>query len=50
MSMALLATPPLGILISALTRGEQVGPSLLVGTGLVAVGITAAIAARATPS
>ena len=39
MSMALLATPSLGILISALTLGEAVEPSLVAGVDLVGVGI-----------
>ena len=39
MSMALLATPGLGILISALTLGEGVGPSLIAGVVLVGGGI-----------
>jgi len=39
MSMALLATPSLGILISALTLGEKVGPSLIAGVALVGAGI-----------
>ena len=39
MSMALLATPSLGILISALTLGESIGPSLIAGVILVGTGI-----------
>jgi probable blue pigment (indigoidine) exporter len=39
MSMALLATPSLGILISALTLGEAVGVSLIAGVVLIAAGI-----------
>lgn len=39
MSMALLATPSVGILISALTLGEPVGPSLIAGVLLVSGGI-----------
>ncbi len=39
MSMALLATPSLGILISALTLGETVGLSLIAGVVLIAAGI-----------
>jgi drug/metabolite transporter (DMT)-like permease len=39
MSMALLATPGLGILISALTLGERVGPSLIAGVVLIGAGI-----------
>ncbi len=38
-SMALLATPSLGILVSALTLGEPVGPSLVAGVLLTAAGI-----------
>src|SRR5262249_463006 len=39
MSMALLATPSLGILISALTLGEAVDASLLAGVVLIGAGI-----------
>lgn len=39
MSMALLATPSLGILISALALGETVGASLVAGVVLIAAGI-----------
>ena len=39
MSMALLATPSLGILISALTLGEAVGASLVAGVVLIGAGI-----------
>jgi predicted benzoate:H+ symporter BenE len=39
MSMALLATPSLGILISALTLGEAVGASLVAGVVLIGSGI-----------
>ena len=39
LSMALLAAPALGILISALALGESVGVSLLAGVLLVAAGI-----------
>jgi drug/metabolite transporter (DMT)-like permease len=39
MSVALLATPILGIWISAVTLGETVGPSLVAGGVLVAAGI-----------
>jgi hypothetical protein len=39
MSMALLATPSLGISISALTLGEAVEPSLIGGAVLVDAGI-----------
>lgn len=43
LSMALLATPPVGILLSALTLGETVGPSLVAGTALIALGIRLAV-------
>jgi drug/metabolite transporter (DMT)-like permease len=39
MSMALLATPSLGIVISALAIGETIGPSLVAGVVLIAAGI-----------
>jgi drug/metabolite transporter (DMT)-like permease len=39
LSMALLATPPLGVLLSALTLGEAVEPSLVGGAVLIAAGI-----------
>ena len=39
LSMALLATPPIGILLSSVTLGEMVEPSLLAGAGLIAAGI-----------
>jgi drug/metabolite transporter (DMT)-like permease len=39
LSMALLATPPVGILLSALVLGESVGPSLIAGAALIAAGI-----------
>ena len=39
MSMALLATPCLGILISALTLGETVGASLIAGVVMIGTGI-----------
>jgi drug/metabolite transporter (DMT)-like permease len=39
MSMALLATPALGILLSAATLGEAVGPSLVAGVLLIGAGI-----------
>jgi drug/metabolite transporter (DMT)-like permease len=39
MSMALLATPSLGILVSASTLGESIGPSLITGLVLVGAGI-----------
>jgi drug/metabolite transporter (DMT)-like permease len=43
LSMALLATPPVGILLSALTLGETIGRSLVAGTVLIAVGIRLAV-------
>lgn len=39
MSMALLAAPSLGLLISALTLGEEIGASLLGGVILIGAGI-----------
>ncbi len=39
MSMALLATPSLGILVSALTLGEHIGTSLIAGVLLIGAGI-----------
>ncbi len=39
MAMALLATPSLGILISALTLGETVSASLIAGVALIGAGI-----------
>jgi drug/metabolite transporter (DMT)-like permease len=39
MSVALLATPGLGISISAFALGEVVGPSLIAGVVLIAAGI-----------
>jgi drug/metabolite transporter (DMT)-like permease len=47
MSMALLLAPCLGILISAVTLGEVIGPSLVCGVGLVGVGIY--LANRSSP-
>jgi drug/metabolite transporter (DMT)-like permease len=44
MSMALLATPSLGILISARTLGETIGVSLVAGVVLIGVGIRLATA------
>jgi drug/metabolite transporter (DMT)-like permease len=44
MSMALLATPSLGILISALTLGESVGLTLVAGVLLIGAGIWLAAA------
>lgn len=44
-SMALLATPSLGILISALTLGEAVGASLIGGVVLIGAGIRLATGA-----
>lgn len=47
MSIALLATPSLGILISTLTLGETVGASLVAGVVLIGTGIRlAAIAPK----
>jgi drug/metabolite transporter (DMT)-like permease len=43
LSIALLATPPAGILLSALTLGETVGPSLVAGAALIATGIRLAV-------
>jgi drug/metabolite transporter (DMT)-like permease len=43
LSMALLATPPIGILLSAVTLGEAIGPSLIAGAGMIAVGIRLSI-------
>ena len=43
LSMALLATPPIGILLSSVTLGETVEPLLLAGTGLIAIGIRLAV-------
>lgn len=45
MSMALLATPSLGILLSAVTLGEAIGPSLIAGVLLIAAGIRLATTA-----
>ncbi len=39
MSMAMLATPSLGIFISTLTLGEKIGPSLIAGVLLIGAGI-----------
>ena len=50
LSMALLATPALGILISALWLGETVGVGLVAGAALVAVGIRCATGKRAAPT
>jgi len=46
LSMALLATPPVGILLSAITLGETVGPSLVSGAALIAAGIRLAAPRR----
>jgi len=43
LSMALLATPPVGILVSALALGETVGPSLIAGAVLIVAGIRLAV-------
>jgi drug/metabolite transporter (DMT)-like permease len=39
LSVTLLATPGLGLLISALTQGERIGASLILGIALIAAGI-----------
>jgi drug/metabolite transporter (DMT)-like permease len=39
MSMALLATPSFGLLISACALGEPINTSLLLGVALTAMGI-----------
>jgi drug/metabolite transporter (DMT)-like permease len=49
LSMALLAAPALGILISALVLGEHVGVSLIAGVLLIAVGIRLVTAGTTTP-
>jgi len=49
LSMALLATPPLGTLLSALTLGETVGPSLVAGAALIAAGIRLAVPRAKAP-
>lgn len=46
-SMALLATPPIGILLSALTLGERIEPSLIGGAVLIAAGIRLSVSAKA---
>jgi drug/metabolite transporter (DMT)-like permease len=46
LSMALLAAPTLGILISALALGESVGASLIAGVLLIAAGIRLVAAER----
>lgn len=43
LSTALLATPPIGIVLSALALGEPVGPSLVAGAVLIAAGIRLAL-------
>jgi drug/metabolite transporter (DMT)-like permease len=43
LSVALPATPPVSILLSALILGETVGPSLIVGAALIAAGIRLAV-------
>ena len=50
MSMALLATPSLGILISAMTLGESVDAQLLAGVAMVGVGICLTTVASRLPS
>jgi drug/metabolite transporter (DMT)-like permease len=37
--VALLATPPLGILLSTMSLREPIGPSLVCGALLIAAGI-----------
>jgi len=49
LSMALLATPPVGILLSVLTLGETVEPSLIAGAALIAAGIRLAVPRRKDP-
>ena len=49
LAMALLATPALGLMISALTLGESVDAPLLVGIVLVGVGIRLATMAGVPP-
>lgn len=46
LSMALMATPSLGILLSALLLGEAVGISLIVGVVLIGAGIRLATSSR----
>ena len=50
LSMALLATPPIGILLSALALGETVGPSLIAGAALIAAGIGLAVPRTKRPT
>jgi O-acetylserine/cysteine efflux transporter len=50
MSMALLATPSLGVLISAFTFGEHVGPELLAGLVLIGLGIGMSSRAPVAPA
>lgn len=45
-SVALLATPAVGLLISALTQGESIGIPLIAGMALVATGIRLSTTAR----
>ncbi|WP_242359892.1 MULTISPECIES: DMT family transporter [Anaeromyxobacter] len=47
MSTALLAAPSLGILFSAVTLGEVIGPSLVAGVALIGAGIRLATTAAA---
>jgi len=47
MSMALLATPSLGIAISAWAQHEAIGASLITGVIMIAAGIRLATAAPA---
>ena len=46
MSVALLATPSLGLLISALALNEPINMSLLAGVALTAIGIRLTIERR----
>jgi O-acetylserine/cysteine efflux transporter len=46
MSMTLLAAPSLGIVISALTLGETIGPWLVAGVALIGIGIRLAARPR----
>jgi drug/metabolite transporter (DMT)-like permease len=50
MAVALLATPALGLVISALTLGEGVDASLLLGVVLVGAGIRLATMAGVPPA
>jgi len=50
MAMALLATPSLGIMISAVAFGEEIGASLVAGVVLISAGIRLATRAEALAS